>query len=70
MSKFRQFLTVFCRSTSVFYFQENNSNKYQWLFTKFDVSIYIAEISFWIAHWQISLIFDKVICPRHDNGGV
>ena len=29
----------------------------------------IVEICFRIAHWQISSIFHRVICPRHDNGG-
>ena len=30
----------------------------------------ILEIWFGIAHWQISSIFDRVICQRHDNGRV
>ena len=28
------------------------------------------EIWFWIAHCQILSIFDRVICPRHDNGWI
>ena len=30
----------------------------------------IVEIWFGIAHWQISSIFNRAICPRQDNGGV
>ena len=31
----------------------------------------IVEIFFGIAHWRISsAVFDKVICLRHENGGV
>ena len=62
MGKFGLFLT------SVFYFQDNNLSKPQWIFTRFDRCIYIVEICF--AHWQISSIFDRVICPQHDKGGV
>ena len=40
------------------------------LFTKFDLCIHIVEIWFRIAHWQISSIFDRVICLRHDNDGI
>ena len=29
-----------------------------------------VEIWFGIAHWQILSIFDRVICPQHDNGGI
>ena len=32
--------------------------------------IYIVEIWFGIANGQISSVFDRVICPWHDNGGV
>ena len=71
MGKFRQFLTeLSIRDTSVFYLKDNNLSKSQWIFTKFDMCIYIAEICFGIAHLQISPIFDRVICPRHDNGEV
>ena len=71
MGKFRRFLTeLSARNPSVSYFQDNNSSKSQWIFTKFDMCIYIVEICFGIAHWQISSIFDRVICPRRDNGGV
>ena len=32
--------------------------------------IEIVEICFGIAHWQISSVFDRVIRPQHDSGGV
>ena len=71
MGKFHPFLTeLSVHNTSVFYFQDNNLNKSQWIFTKFGMCIYIVEICFWIAHWRISSIFHRVICPRYDNGGI
>ena len=30
----------------------------------------IVEVWFGIAHWQILSIFDRVMCPHHDNGRV
>ena len=57
-------------NTSIFYIKDNNLSKSQWIFTKFDMCIYIVEICFGIAHWQISSIFDRVICLRHGNGEV
>ena len=57
-------------NTSIFYFQDNNLSKSQWIFTKYDMCIDIVEICFGIAYWQISSIFYRVICPWHDNGGV
>ena len=71
MVEFRLFSTEFSAlNTSVFYFQDNNLSKSQWIFTKFDVYIVIVEICFGIPHWQISSIFDIVICLQHDNGRV
>ena len=61
---------VSARNTSVFYFQDNNLSISQWILTKFDMCINIVEMCFGITHWQISSIFDRVICRRHDNGGV
>ena len=58
------------RNTSIFYFQDNNLCKSQWSFTKFGVCIDIMKSCLWIAHGQISSMSDRVICPRHDNGGV
>ena len=61
MGKFRLFLTVLsAHNTSVFYIKDNNLSKFQWIFTRFDMCIYIVEICFGIAHWQISSIFDRV----------
>ena len=58
MGKFGLFLTELSAcNTFVFYFQDNNLSK--WIFTKFDMCIYIVEICFGIAHWQISSIFDR-----------
>ena len=34
------------------------------------VHLYIVEICFGIAHWQVSSIFDTVICPPRNNVGV
>ena len=67
--KFCLFLTALSScSTSIFYFQDNNLSKSQWIFTKFNICAFI--LCFGIAHWQISSIFDRVICPGHDNGRV
>ena len=30
----------------------------------------IMEIWFGTSYWQISSVFDRVICPQYDNGGV
>ena len=53
--KFRPLLTdLSASSASVFFFQDNNLSKSQWIFTKFYMCIYIVEICFGITHWQIS----------------
>ena len=65
MVEFRLFLTQLSASnTSIFYFQDNNFNKSQWIFTKFDVYINIVEICFVITHRQFLSYLP------HDNGGV
>ena len=48
-------------NTSVFYFQDNNLSKSQWIFTKLDIRINIVEICLGLAHGQISSVFDRVI---------
>ena len=48
-------------------FPDENVSKHKWIFTKLGMCFDIAEIWFEIANGQI---FDRVICPRHDNGGV
>ena len=55
---------------SVFWFQDDNLSKYQWMFTKLGKCNDIVEVSFGIANGQILSIFDIGICPSHDNGGV
>ena len=62
MDKFCPFLRVLYL-LSVFYFQDNNLNESQWIFTKFDMCIDIVDIYFGSAHWQISSTFIRVICP-------
>ena len=57
--------------TSVcFSFPDDNLSKIQWIFTKLGMCLDIVEIWFGIASGQILSIFYKVICPRHNNGGV
>ena len=54
----------------VFCFPEDNLSKCQGILTKLGTCIDMKEIWFWIAYGQISSMFDRVICPRQDNGGV
>ena len=71
MGKVRQFLTeLSARNTSVFYFKDNNLSKSQWIFTKFDMCIYVMEICFWDCSVANFVKYDRVICPLHDNCGV
>ena len=44
-------------------------SKCQGILTKLGTCIDMKEIWFGIAFGQISSMFDRVICPRHDNGG-
>ena len=39
-------------------------------FKKFGICIDIVEVWFGIDNGQISSIFDSIICPPHDSGGV
>ena len=61
----------------IFSFPDDNSSKYEWFWvdwavkpqykqtiTKLSMFIDIVEIWFGIANWQLSSIFDRVICPR------
>ena len=71
MGKFCPFLTeLSAHNAFIFYFQDNNLSKSQWIFIKFDMYTDNVQICFGITHGQISSIFDKVICLRHDNGWV
>ena len=58
------------RHAHIFVFPDNNLSKCQGILTKLGTCIDMKEIWFGIAYWQISSMFDRVICPRHDNGGV
>ena len=71
MGKFRQILTeLSTRDTPKFSFADDNLSKCQGILTKLGTWIDIKEIWYGIAYGQISSVFDRVICPRHDNGGV
>ena len=67
MGKFHQILTeIPARDTPVFSFPDDNLSK-QWIFTKLGMCIDIVEIWFGIANGQISSMFDRTICPWHNN---
>ena len=46
------------------------TSKCQGILTKLGTCIDMKEIWFEIAYGQNSSMFDRVICPGHDNGGV
>ena len=58
------------RNMPTFLFPDNNLSKWQGILTKLGTCIDMKEIRFGIANGQISSLFDRVICPGHDNGGV
>ena len=71
MGEFRQILTeLSAGDTPIFSFPDDNLCKCQGIVTKLGTCIDIKEIWFGIATGEISSMFDKVICPQHDNGGV
>ena len=71
MGKFRQILTeLSARDMPIFSFPDDNLGKYQEILTKLGTCIDMKEICFGIANGKISSMFDRVICPRHDNSGV
>ena len=70
MGKFSQFLTVFCPPHIRISFLDDNLRKSQWIFSKLGLCIDIIEVWFWTAYEETLLIFDRVICPPHDSGGV
>ena len=68
MGKFPQILTeLSARDTPMFLFLNNNLSKYQEILTKLGTCIDIKESWFRIANGQISSMFDRVICPQHNN---
>ena len=52
------------------YFPDDNFSKCQGILTKLGTCIDMKEILFGIANGQVSSVFDRVICPGCDNGGV
>ena len=58
------------RDTPIFSFPDDNVCKCQEFLTNFDTCIDIKEVGFGIANGQISPVFNRIICPRHDNGWV
>ena len=70
MGKFRQLLTeLSARDTPIFSFSDDNLSKCQGILTTLTTCIHM-KIWFGIANGQISSMFERVICPQHDNGGV
>ena len=70
-SNFNGVLTeLSARETPEFSFPDNNLSKFQGILTKLGTCIDIKEIWFGIANGQILSIFDRVICPRHDNARI
>ena len=70
MGKFRQIVTeLSARDMPIFSFPDDNLCKCQGILTKLGTFIDIKE-RFGFANGQISSMFDRVICMRHDNGGV
>ena len=71
VDKFCKILTeLSAQDMPIFLFPEDNLCKCQGILAKLGTCIDIKEICFGIANWQISSMFDRVISPRHDNGGV
>ena len=72
MSKFCQILTkLSAQDMPIFSFPDDNLCKCQGILTKLGTCIDIKEIWFGNANGQISsIMFNRVICPQHDNGRV
>ena len=71
MGKFHQILTeLSAQDTPIFLFPDKNLSEYQGISTKLSTCIDIKEIWFGNANGQISSIYDRIICPHHNNGGV
>ena len=58
------------RDTPIFLFTDDNLSKCQGILTKLGTCIDMKKIWFGIDIGQILSMFDRVICPQHDNGGV
>ena len=71
MGKFRQILTeLSAQDTPIFSFLDDNLCKFQGILNKLHTCIDIKEIWFGINNGQILSMFDRVICPQHNNGRV
>ena len=71
MGKFCQILTeLSAQDTPIFSFSGDNLSKCQGILTKLGTCIHMKEIWFGIVRRQILSMFDRAICPRHNNGGV
>ena len=71
MSKCCQILTkLSARDTPIFSFPDDNLCKCQRILTKLGTCIDIKAVWFGNPNGQILSMFDRVICPRHDNGRV
>ena len=71
MGEFSSILTeLSAQDMPVFSFLFDNLSKCQGILTKLGTCIDIKEIWCRIANGQILSVFDRVICPQHDNGGV
>ena len=71
MGKFRQiWMELAARDTPIFSFPGDNLTKSQGILSKLGTCIDMKKVWFGIANGQMSSMFDRVICPRHDNGGV
>ena len=62
MGKFCQFLTELSAHPPVFMFHDYSLNKYQWIFTKLGMCIYIVVLWFRILMGKFLSIFDRVTC--------
>ena len=51
-------ISVVPPSIQIFFFQDDNLSKFQWIFAKLGMSIDIVEICFGIANGQILSVFD------------
>ena len=67
---FVKFWQSYLPDMPIFSFPDDSLSKSQGILTKLGICIDIKEIWFGIANGQISSMFDRVICPRHDNGRV
>ena len=69
IGKFCQILTeLSAGDIPIFSFQDNNLSKSQGILTKLGTCIDMKENWFGIAKGQILLMFDRIVCPQHDNG--